>query len=111
MNLRRIIKEELLKEQLLCKLISPLGSGKGRYISNDEALNLITRIEYSAKGEIKDPKKLMMFKKSMEQFKQDINNIDTNNDTVNTNLHKLRDLIGCYGLSNTDNANPKDFDF
>lgn len=110
MNLRRIIKEELLKEQLLCKLISPIGRGKGGYMSNGEALSLINRIE-SGVGEIKDPKKLMMFKKTIEQFKQDINNIDTNNDTIDTNLHKLSDLVGCYRLSNKDNTNPKDFDF
>jgi len=109
MNIRRIIKEELLKEQLLCHLVSPNGSGKGGYMSNDQALSLINRIEQSAKSEIKDKNKLTQFKNIIQQFRHDIKNADTNNDNVDTYLHKLRDLVGCYGLSNSDENNKEDF--
>jgi hypothetical protein len=96
--LKKIIKEELLKEQILCHLVSPIGSGKGGYIPNEEALNLINKIEFGGKKEIKDPYKLKQFNKTIQQFRKDINGTDTNNDTVDTYLHKLRDLIGCYSL-------------
>ena len=97
-KLRKLIKEELLKEQILCHLVSPKGNGEGGYIPNEEALNLIDRIEDGGKKEIKDPSKLKQFIKTIQQFRQDIDGIDTNNDTVNTYLHKLRDLVGCYSL-------------
>ena len=97
-TLKKIIKEELLKEQILCHLVSPKGHGEGGYISNEEALNLIDKIEYGGKKEIKDPSKLQQFNKTIQQFRQDINGTDTNNDTVDTYLHKLRDLVGCYSL-------------
>jgi hypothetical protein len=110
MNIKRIIREELLREQLLCTLVSPKGHGEDGYMSNGEALSLINRIQTSA-GEIKDPRKAAMFKQTLSQFRHDITNADTNNDNVDTYLHKLRDLVGCYGLSNRDNTNPEDFDF
>lgn len=110
MNIKKIIKEELLREQLLCTLVSPKGHGAGGYMSNGEALALINRIQISA-GEIKDPKKSAIFKQTLSQFRHDITNADTNNDNVDTYLHKLRDLVGCYGLTNQDNTNKEDFDF
>ena len=97
-KLRKIIKEELLKEQILCHLISPKGNGEGGYIPNDEALELIDKIESGGKAEIKDPSKLKQFLKTIQQFRSDVDHIDTNNDTVDTYLHKLRDLVGCYSL-------------
>jgi len=111
MNIRRIIKEQLLKEQLLCHLVSPRGHGKGGYMSNGEALALINRIQTSAQGEIHDPKKQEMFRQTIAQFKHDITDADTNNDNVDTYLHKLRDIVGCYSLETKDNSNPEDFDF
>ena len=97
-KLRKIIKEELLKEQILCHLISPKGNGEGGYMSNDEALKLIDRIEVGGRKEIRDPEKLSQFLKTIQQFRNDIDHVDTNNDTVDTYLHKLRDLVGCYSL-------------
>lgn len=111
MNIRKIIKEELLKEQVLCHLVSPKGSGHGGYMSNDEALSLINRIERSGTSEIKDKGKLSQFKNTLSQFRNDIKRVDTNNDTVDTYLHKLRDLVGCYNLSTTDEKDSRDFDF
>lgn len=93
MNVKRIILE-----QILCHIVSPKGTGGGGYISNKEALNLIRKIEDQSEKEIKDPKKRMEFDKVIQQFKKDINNIDTNNDTVDTYLHRLRDIIKCYSL-------------
>ena len=109
MNIRRIIKEELLKEQLLCHLVSPRGNGKGGYIPNDQTLSLIDRIEQSGNSEIKDRHKLTQFKSTIQQFKQSIKTTDTNNDNVDTYLHKLRDLVGCYNLSNSDENSKEDF--
>jgi len=109
MSLKKIIREELLREQLLCHLISPRGTGKGGYISNKDALSLINKMEQSAKSEIKDQKKLTQFNITIQQFKNDITNVDTNNDSVDTYLHKLRNLFGCYNLSNSDGKNKEDF--
>jgi hypothetical protein len=96
--LKKIIKEELLKEQILCHLISPKGGGNGGYMENGEAIELINKIWLSGKQEIKDSKKLIQFKSTIDNFRKDVNGVDTNNDTVNTYLHKLRNLIGCYSL-------------
>jgi hypothetical protein len=103
MNVKRIILE-----QILCHLVSPKGTGEGGYISNKEALNLIRKIEDQSEKEIKDPKKKEEFNKVIQQFKKDINNIDTNNDTVDTYLHRLRDIIKCYSLGNYDDFISKD---
>ena len=109
MNIKRIIKEELLKEQLLCHLVSPIGNGKGGYMSNSQALSLIDRIEQGAKSEIKDKNKMTQFMSTIKQFRHDIKNADTNNDNVDTYLHKLRDLVGCYNLSDSDENSKEDF--
>lgn len=92
-------ESRLLNEQILCHLVSPMprnlnvyGTG---YISNEEANSLINKIEMGAEREIKNPELLSKFKKSIEQFKKEIKNLDVNNDTIDTNLHKLRDLINC----------------
>lgn len=91
--------KKLLKEQLVCHLISPRGSGEGGYMSNSEAFNLINKIEQGGRSEIKDPNKLSSFLNTLKQFRHDIKNADTNLDTVDTYLHKLRDLVGCYNLT------------
>lgn len=92
-------ESRLLNEQILCHLVSPMprnlnvyGTG---YISNEEANSLINKIEMGAEREIKDPELLSKFKKSIQQFRSEIKNLDVNNDTIDTNLHKLRDLINC----------------
>ena len=100
MNIRKIIKEELLTEQLVCHLISPTGK-KSTYVSNEEALNLIDKIERSAemnKTALKNQFQRNQFKKTIQQFRDDIKGIDTNNDTIDTYLHKLRTLLNCFSL-------------
>ena len=92
-------ENRLLNEQVLCHLVSPLsnrtnGYGTG-YISNEEANALIDKIERSSEMEIKDPNILKRFKETIQEFRREIKDIDTNNDTIDTNLHKLRDLINC----------------
>ena len=98
MNIKKIIKEELLKEQVVCHLISPRGNGNGGYMSNEETLELIKKIWESGRKEITDKSKLQTFRKTLQNFKKDIIRVDTNNDTIDTYLHKLRDLVGCYSL-------------
>jgi len=102
MNIRKIIKEELLTEQLVCHLISPTGR-KNTYISNEEAFNLIDRIVRSAnmnKTVLKNERTVQQFNKTIQQFRSDIKGIETNNDTVDTYLHKLRTLLSCFNLEN-----------
>lgn len=99
MNIKRIIKEELLTEQLVCHLISP--TNKNGYITNEEAFKLIDKIERSAemnKTVLKTQFQIDQFKKTIQQFKNDIKGIDTNNDTIDTYLHKLRTLFNCFSL-------------
>lgn len=79
----------------LCKLVSPKGRGKGGYISNEDAAKLINQLEFGSSKHIKDPKKLKEFRKIIEQFESDIKKSDTNLDTIDTYLHKLRSLVGC----------------
>lgn len=93
--LKKIIKEELLKEQIVCHLVAPKGKGNGGYMSNEEALDLINKIQLGGRKEIHDPRIWSKFVETLSDFRQNIKNIDTNNDTVDTYLHKLRDLIGC----------------
>jgi hypothetical protein len=89
------LNEGLLKEnQIICKLVSPKPR-KGNYISNQEALELFENIQSQGQSEIADPKVLEKFNSTIEQFKQDINRLEINNDTVDTYLHKLRTLLGC----------------
>ena len=38
-------------------------------------------------------------------------NVDTNNDTVDTYLHKLRELLKCYNLDGDTDNSTKDFVF
>ena len=84
----------LKEQQITCKLVSPKPS-KGNYISNQEALELFENIQSQGQSEIVDPKVLKKFNSTIEQFKQDINRLEINNDTVDTYLHKLRTLLGC----------------
>ena len=91
-------------------MISPPGHERGNYISNEEALSLIDKIQIQGRREIQDQKVLAQFIKTLSDFRQDIKNIDTNNDTFNTYLHKLRTLLNCYGIENTDNSS-EDFVF
>ena len=103
MNIKRIILE-----QILCHMVSPKGTGEGGYVSNQEALKLISDIEKQSENEVKDPKKKEEFKKVIKQFRRDITNVDTNNDTIDTYLHRLRDIIKCYSLGNYDDFITKD---
>lgn len=108
-NIKNIIKKELLREQVACREVSPKGNGKGGYISNEELLKFIDKIEVDGYKDFKNnPKKLQMLKNTLKSFRRDVKNVDTNLDTVDTYLHKLRDLFNCYGLSNNDNT-PEDF--
>ena len=102
MDIRRIIKEELLTEQLVCHLISPTNR-RNPYISNEEAFDLINKIVRSAnmnKTVLRDEKTTQQFNKTIQQFRHDIKGINTNNDTVDTYLHRLRTLLNCFNLEN-----------
>lgn len=90
--------KNILSEQILCHLISPKGKGKGGYMENEEALVLIEKIKNEGDSEIKDPKKLEEFNNTIEKFKSDIIRVDTNLDTIDTYLHRLRDIVGCFNL-------------
>lgn len=79
----------------LCTLVAPKGTGKGGYISNEEAAKLINQLEFSSNKYIKDPKKLKEFRSVIEKFESDIKRTDTNLDTIDTYLHKLRTITGC----------------
>ena len=105
MNIKNIIRKELLREQVACREVSPRGKGKGGYISNEELLKFIDKIEIDGLKDFKNnPKKLEMFKNTLKNFRRDVKVVDTNLDTVDTYLHKLRDLFNCYDLSNKDNT-------
>jgi hypothetical protein len=111
MNLKKIIKKELLKEQqVTCKMVSPKPRGGGNYISNEEALELIDNIQLQGRKEIRDQKILSQFISTLSEFRNNIKNVDTNNDTVDTYLHKLRTLLKCYGMETIDNSS-EDFVF
>jgi hypothetical protein len=91
-------------------MISPKTKGGGNYMSNEEALEMIDKIQIQGRKEIHDPKVLTQFIKTVSDFRQDIKGIDTNNDTLNTYLHKLRTLLNCYGMESLENP-PEDFVF
>jgi len=111
MENRHGLKENLLKEQqIICQMISPKPKSGGNYISNKEALELIDKIQIQGRKEIHDQKVLAQFVKTLSDFRHDIKGIDTNNDTVDTYIHKLRTLLNCYGMETLDNS-PEDFVF
>jgi hypothetical protein len=107
----RDLSENLLKEQMVCHLISPRGKGKGGYMSNEEALNMINKMQIEGRKEIHDPQIWAKFVETLSEFKQNIKNVDTNNDTVDTYLHKLRELLKCYNLDGDIDNSTKDFVF
>lgn len=107
----RDLNENLLKEQMACHLISPRGKGKGGYMSNQEALDMINKIQIQGRKEIHDPETLSKFVETVSDFRQSIKNIDTNNDTIDTYLHKLRELLKCYDIDSGIDAQGKDFVF
>lgn len=104
----RDLSEGILKEQLACKLISPVGHGLGGYVDNDEALKMVDKIQIQGRKEIHDPETLSKFIETISEFREAIKKIDTNNDTVDTYLHKLRELLKCYDINNNS---PKNFVF
>ena len=105
------LNEGLLKEQqITCQMISPSGHERGNYISNEEALSLIDKIQIQGRKEIHNQKVLARFIETLSAFRHDIKSIDTNNDTFNTYLHKLRTLLNCYGIETKDNST-EDFVF
>jgi hypothetical protein len=107
----RNLGEGLIKEQqVTCQMISPKPKGGGNYMSNQEALELMNTIQVQGRKEIHDPKILAQFVKTLSDFRQNIKDVDTNNDTLNTYLHKLRTLLNCYGMETKDNS-PEDFVF
>jgi hypothetical protein len=107
----RNLGESVVKEQqVICKMISPKGHERGNYMSNQEALELINKIQVSGRKKIQDPKILAQFVKTLSDFRNNIKNVDTNNDTIDTYIHKLRTLLNCYGMETMDNS-PKDFVF
>lgn len=111
MNIKKIIREvidnnpyydfmdyddDITSENLdLCKLVSPRGSSAGGYMSNEEAINLINRIKLSGDKHLTGSKKIIEFNKVIEDFKKQIIQVDTNLDTIDTYLHKLRDIVNC----------------
>jgi len=97
MNIKKIIREVIEDNSKidLCKLVSPKGTGKGGYMSNEEAAKLINHLEFNSDKHFKDPKKLEEFKSVIEKFESDIKRTDTNLDTIDTYLHKLRTIAGC----------------
>jgi len=105
-KLEYVHKDRGLTEQVACHEVAPKGHGEGGYMSNEEALSLIDRIA-GDRNKIKDPKKLQMFDKTISDFRHDIKIADTNLDTVDTYLHKLRTLFNCFNLETPDNK-PKD---
>jgi hypothetical protein len=105
------LNEGLIKEQqITCQMVSPKPKGGGNYMSNEETLEMIDKIQIEGRKEIHDPKVLAQFIKTVSDFRQDIKGIDTNNDTVDTYLHKLRTLLNCYGMESLENS-PEDFVF
>lgn len=107
----RNIGEGLIKEQqITCKMISPKGNTRGNYISNDQALELIDKIQVQGREEIHDVDMLQKFIETLSDFRHDLKHSDTNNDTTNTYIHKLRTLLKCYDMETVDNS-PEDFIF
>ena len=95
----RNLDEGLIKEQqITCQMISPKSKSGGNYISNEESLALIDKIQIQGRKEIHDQKILAQFIKTLSDFRHDIEGTDTNNDTFDTYLHKLRTLLKCYDL-------------
>lgn len=95
----RNLDEGLIKEQqITCQMISPKSKGGGYYLSNEETMALIDKIQTQGRKEIHDQKILAQFIKTLSDFRHDIEGTDTNNDTFNTYLHKLRTLLKCYDL-------------
>lgn len=107
----RNLGEGLIEEQqLTCKMVSPKSKDGGNYMSNQEALELIDKIQIQGRKEIHDPEILTQFVKTLSNFRDDINGVDTNNDTMDTYIHKLRTLLKCYDMETVDNS-PEDFIF
>jgi hypothetical protein len=107
----RNLEEGLIKEQqITCKMVSPKSKDGGNYMSNQEALELIDKIQLQGRKEIHDPKILAQFVKTLSDFRRDIKGVDTNNDTMDTYIHKLRTLLNCYGMETIDDS-PEDFVF
>lgn len=105
------LNENLLKEQqITCQMVAPKPKGGGNYMSNEEALTLIDKIQIQGRKEIHDQKILAQFIKTLSDFRHDIKGVDTNNDTLDTYLHKLRTLLKCYNLETKYNS-PEDFVF
>lgn len=97
------LNEGLIKEQqITCKMISPKSKSGKNYIDNKEALTLIDEIQVQGREEIRDPKVLERFIKTLSDFRHDIKGVDTNNDTIDTYLHKLRTLLKCYNIETMD---------
>lgn len=89
------LNEGLIKEnQVICNLVAPK-SKNGDYISNEEALKFIDKIEFQGNKEIQDQNILKQFNQTISKFKKDIGYLDVNNDTVDTYIHKLRTLLNC----------------
>lgn len=91
-------------------MVSPKSKDGGNYMSNQEVIELIDKIQVQGKKEIHDPKILAQFVKTLSNFRHDINGVDTNNDTMDTYIHKLRTLLKCYDMETVDNS-PEDFIF
>jgi len=81
------------------------------YMSNEEALDMINKIQVQGRKEIHDPKILAQFVETLSQFRESIKNTDTNNDNVDTYLHKLRELLKCYDISHDADNSSQDFVF
>ena len=95
----RDLKENLLKEQqIACQMISPKPKNGGYYFSNKEALDLIRQMKVQGKQEIKNTKTLKQFINTLSEFKKSIKELNVNNDTIDSYLHKLRTLLKCYNI-------------
>lgn len=95
----RDLLEGTLKEQVVCHMVSPRGRGKGGYIGNEEAMNLIGQIENDHESLKKlNSKELKMFYNTIKDFKQDILKSDTNLDNIDTYLHKLTNIFKCHPI-------------
>jgi hypothetical protein len=97
MNIKKIIREVINNKSYtdVCDMVSPRGHGKGGYMSNEEALNLINKIKLGKEKHIKNPIKLKQFEQVIQNFESDIKRLDANLDTIDTYLHKLRTILGC----------------
>jgi len=108
----RDLNESLINEQqITCQMTSPKPKGGGNYISNEEALDMIDKIQVQGRKEIHDQEILAKFIETLSEFRQNIKSIDTNNDTIDTYLHKLRELLKCYNIENSTDNLPEDFVF